>query len=682
LDLTSATFEFPDLGTRTNVILIGGRNGFGKTTLFEALAFGLFGRDGLPLVLRAGVAGDEQRLTQNFSSFVERALYSGALAAGRTSCSIELKFVDENGEPIEIVRKWYFTDAGKLRQGEGAEELRIFEGKARAVVNPPRNEPDWDGWYRDWISRKFLPTSLASFFLFDGEAASIYAERDMGEQVRQGISGLLGLNWLEQLGKDLRNYAANKRTQLPKDASTENIAKLDSAIQGMLEELESADRRREQLEIELSGNEREREALTRELAGYGSGTRAQFEELAREKADYEKQYGTAEDKLRGISEMDLPLALCGQKLRDRVSMRLDQEYKREQWQATTSQREERTSQVIGLLDEQLSEVKPPLIDEQERAVRAAVQKALERLWFPPPKDVADSYRHPHARGPMLQRVLDRLEKAEVVSAQTVNELLDAMNKISAKLRETSSAIRQTEGSAPILDGKRERVIELNSKIGELNRSVGEISNLKQSRGTDIQNKRGELARLTAHLDQTEKPARLATRADQVADMITGLMDEAWPGQTQQVADEMTQAIRSMAHKNDYLDHVEIDGDGAVALLAPSGNDLRERDLSAGEKQIFTQALFSAVATVSGREFPLVVDTPLGRLDEQHRLNVLKHLANRRGQVILISTDTEVVDRYLEAIQAKIAKAYIIRHETKGGIGRSWPEEGYFEGQVI
>ena len=78
----------------------------------------------------------------------------------------------------------------------------------------------------------------------------------------------------------------------------------------------------------------------------------------------------------------------------------------------------------------------------------------------------------------------------------------------------------------------------------------------------------------------------------------------------------------------------------------------------------------------------MVDTPLGRLDDQHRLNVLKHLASRNGQVILISTDTEVVNQYLDAIRTKVAKAYIIRNGTRGGIARSWPEEGYFEGQEI
>jgi DNA sulfur modification protein DndD len=136
----------------------------------------------------------------------------------------------------------------------------------------------------------------------------------------------------------------------------------------------------------------------------------------------------------------------------------------------------------------------------------------------------------------------------------------------------------------------------------------------------------------------------------------------------------------MAHRNDYLREVRITDDGSVVLSAPDGRDLRQWDLSAGEKQIFTQALFSSIAEVSERSFPLVIDTPLGRLDENHRLNVLKHVSSRNGQVILISTDTEVVGAFLAAIKNKVGKLYIIRTKVEGGVARSWVEEGYFDGQ--
>ena len=115
------------------------------------------------------------------------------------------------------------------------------------------------------------------------------------------------------------------------------------------------------------------------------------------------------------------------------------------------------------------------------------------------------------------------------------------------------------------------------------------------------------------------------------------------------------------------------------MLNSDGNELRGFDLSAGEKQIFSQALLYAVMFVSGRRFPLVIDTPLGRLDIQHRMGVLKHLTERDQQVILLSTDTEVVGEYLHEIEPHVQKKYLVQFEVVGEIGQSSVRTGYFGG---
>lgn len=283
---------------------------------------------------------------------------------------------------------------------------------------------------------------------------------------------------------------------------------------------------------------------------------------------------------------------------------------------------------------------------------------------------------------MLQRVLDRLRDAKAVSSASIVELLETMESSSAKLREVSAVIRSTEGATPQVEEKRDQLNEVNTKVGLMREERDSLTNMVKSRGADLEQKRRELGRLTGHLDQSERPAQLAGRAEQVAEMLGNLVDEAWPLQSEAVAEAMTRSVRAMAHRSDYLREVTINEDGDVELASPDGRDLRQYDLSAGEKQIFTQALFSAIAEVSERTFPLVVDTPLGRLDENHRLNVLKHITSRKGQVILISTDTEVVGQFLAAIRSKVAKFYIIRNKVDGGVARSWCEEGYFDGQGV
>jgi DNA sulfur modification protein DndD len=88
----TARLDIPAPTEGKNIVLIGGKNGFGKTTLFEALALGLYGRDGIRLILRAGAAIDEDRRAMNFREFMGRSLNRTALRNGLYDCRIELGF--------------------------------------------------------------------------------------------------------------------------------------------------------------------------------------------------------------------------------------------------------------------------------------------------------------------------------------------------------------------------------------------------------------------------------------------------------------------------------------------------------------------------------------------------------------------------------------------------------------
>lgn len=103
------------------------------------------------------------------------------------------------------------------------------------------------------------------------------------------------------------------------------------------------------------------------------------------------------------------------------------------------------------------------------------------------------------------------------------------------------------------------------------------------------------------------------------------------------------------------------------MLSHRGEDLHEIEKSAGASQVFTQALIWAITHVSGQDFPFVVDTPLARLSRNQRLGVLTTFTDRPGQVILLSTDEEVVDDKLEAIRDRVAAAFQLRVRNDDGV---------------
>ena len=125
--------------------------------------------------------------------------------------------------------------------------------------------------------------------------------------------------------------------------------------------------------------------------------------------------------------------------------------------------------------------------------------------------------------------------------------------------------------------------------------------------------------------------------------------------------------------------VVIDRDNfRISLYDPNGKFLPKQRLSAGEKQLLAIALLWGLARVSGRNLPIAIDTPLGRLDSSHRSNLVeRYFPAASHQVILLSTDTEIGELEVTKLreQEAITLAYLLKYHPD--TGKTTVESGYF-----
>ncbi len=660
----NASFEFPMPKKGRNVTLIRAPNEYGKTSFFEAVVLGMFGREGLLLVPRARVAktGErDERQKVTYSHFLEGTLHKRAI---QKSCSVTLEFEDDDGVPIELTRKWHFNQNGRHKLYE--DELLIFEDTGRRPVSPPVTETDQDAWFRDFIARTFIPHNVAEFFLFDGEQVQRYAKHGMTKQIRQGIEGLLGLQVLKSLKESLQQYAHNIRSNST-STSDKTVKEVEADISRLENEINQQQTIIDQAENLLPGLQKESDDIVMQLGRGGEVTAAMVAELATEEQRFRSEAERCTEQLMKLLSGDISLALAGSALRNETIARMRSEDIREQWESGLNQGSANLERYLRDLSGRLQKLEPPVTGDMQKEVVQAAQDAWRALWHPPPTECAEEYLHSGLTSSSRSQAIEHLEKVGSLSVEKLTSLesnrSDAIDTAEKKKRERLT----TEQKAPETEQLSRRLEELIEEITAFKSERDSAQRSVDSMEGELAGKRQEFGRYVESQGRSEPELKRAAQADAIAKLIDDILSDAVPTQVNSVAKAMTKAWKKMAQSSEHVDRIEITPQCEIKVLNKRGENLHEIEQSAGASQIFTQALIWAITHVSGQNFPFIVDTPLARLSRQHRLGVLNTFLDRKGQVILLSTDEEVIDDKLDAIRNRIAVAYQLRLRRNDGV---------------
>lgn len=671
-----AEFNFPEPQNGENIVLIGGMNGFGKTSILEALYLCLYGKDAMAHLARAGLKLEDVR---GYPTFLERAFNGEARRASEDVMSVRVVVNRTKSKAIDVLRRWYF----RTSTGNWIEDEAVVREITRGVPGVPKTDGKAGFQLGDLLDDQFVPAHIAPFFFFDGEEVKKLADQSRIEQVKQGLEGLLGIVLLRNLAERLRSFENAKRAGIA-SVDHESIDKMLEALTADEAKLDALKRDEEESKTKLAALKDERTSLFERIAaaGGGGGDIATVKDLVEEREQYRSAQRDTQKALERILAEKLPFHLMPRSLLAEFKKQLQREVALVAWEtecrALQPKRDKFERAFLGADEPAIT---PALTDAQIAAMKARIETAWASLFHPPPTDCADKLVHSYLHEGLRERALQFLDSISV-GQQDVHDLLSSQREHQERIEELNRKIHRVEGidrDGTLAELKRQ-LSDINSGIEELESRLKDDAREIIGLEVTVGNTRARYNQESKRRDESSPVRQLLSKSERVRMVIDEVVPHLFPLKVQSLANAMTRVYKQLAHK-DQVSKIVIENDGTTRILSKTNREI-VFDRSAGENQIFATALIAGLAEVSGVRAPMVVDTPLGRLDSRHRENIFKFwTSNLDRQVILLSQDEEIDESFYARIHDNVCATFLLEHEDVGdGIGRTTVTEGkYFGG---
>ncbi|BAY89454.1 MULTISPECIES: DNA sulfur modification protein DndD [unclassified Tolypothrix] len=614
------------------IILLGGMNGGGKTTLMDAIRLALYGHR----------AQCSTRGNLSYSDFLTQCVNSKTDPVEKTRIELLFEHI-ENDKPVKyrVVRTW------EKNPKDGKDHLGILDAHEwldTALVNI------WDEYIEN-----LLPVGISNLFLFDGEQVKELAEQEIPPPiVVDAISGLLGLELADRLAVDLDILVNRKRKELADTKDLANIEEIEEKLQELQEAYHQESQSITSLQENLTAAEaRQQEAVHKFISEGGkiAGERSQLEKKKQERI-------TETEKIRqslcDLSAEFLPLGLITPLLNQAYNQG-EEEFRIQQAKVAHDLLIERDKKLLNLINQlaieqaAVTQIKEFISQENQDLDNAAIAEP----WLLADTETLhqlDNVIHHH------------LEYAKTKAKDKITLLNSQEEEIITLERQIQTAASPEEYQRLVdeLQQAQQQVAEAKAAWEITKRRLDELA-------TEIENTKKDLENYTDTSLKLQNKGHIIESAVRVQETLKLFRKKLTLRKLNKLEVEVTECFRYLLHKSDLVHRVAIDTNTfSLSLYDLNGKPVPKHRLSAGEKQLLAIAFLWGLARVSGRRLPVAIDTPLGRLDSSHRSNLVeRYFPSASHQVILLSTDTEIGKKEVETLRENeaIAHEYLLDYNS-------------------
>jgi len=629
------------------IILCGGTNGAGKTTLFESIMLCLYGQNSF-----------EQKTTQK--QYHDKILgkihrYLGTKkAADEASIIIGFQFAHE-GKIVEyqVMRMWQNND-GKIDETFTIKKKNLSDEKFVKL-----DSIEESGW--QIFIEQLIPKGIVKLFFFDGEQIQKIAdEGEVDNHIKSSFDALLGLDLVKQLINDigltlLRNSKGETKKIL------EEIDRLTIEKKESEEKIISFHDKQVDLETKIGFLQKEVDVQEVNFKKIGGQFAKKREELTIEKVRLGSKLENVEKEIRELCSDTLPFSLIPKQMEEiKNEIKADQQKMQDSFEKSILEKN-----FQDLLDNIKSESFLPNITND---VRQNVTKQIDELL----KNKIESVSNPtkttyNLSADDMNHTIQLIDDINTSSEQKIEALVKSYNIIVNTLEQIKVGL----DSAPSED----EFGPIFSKLTQTTRDLGELQNELEHNGMLEAQEKSLVAlvnskirtNLTKKYEDKKRMSGLEIGSN-VQDVLEDYAKSLRSKKLELLESYILDKLQVLLHKKNFVEKISIDRETfQVKLYKGNDDEITKNMLSKGELQMYATAVVWGLALTSGRPLPFMIDTPLARLDEEHRNSIVEEFyPNASHQTIILSTDSEVNFEYYQKLEPHISRSFVIQYDSDKG----------------
>ena len=596
------------------VTIVYGENMAGKTSLLNAIRYALYGHT----MTRGAQRGN-----------LLDAVNLEAIAEGRYGFKITL-FFEHDGISYELTRVACAKDPEREPENDSDFDEQVFLRRDSVDVGPTAG---------DAILANVMPEQISRFFLFDGELLQTYEQlvRDEsveGPQIKESIERILGLPFLTNAREHAEELKKDAERQEGKAAARNNSTKEIGKY------LNEANARRDALAADLVRMTDEKTAVESEQRSLQANIAKH--ERAKALLDEKDEIRVKTDELEGRVSRNLEFVRGHMTeswrwtLKDKIKNLRDaeqNEISELQSRITNIQAEK---QLVGLQKKAADDGRCPTCNQ---SLEASVAHAILENLNEPATEICESDIDRLKYLQLRQECADKYLFDE--GSTTVEAIFELIDDLTVNIIANKARMRDLTELTKDVDDRDVR--QLFAELSRLSNDLSILTEGIKEQKRKVDEEEVNINKLTSEIKRIGSPTLAKDQFrrelyDQLRSLFGEAVSEYRDRLKDRVEEDATRIFLSLTSESEYSG-LRINDNYGLTIVHEDGEDIPVR--SAGAEHTVALSLMGALQCNASLKGPIIIDSPFGRLDEEHTANTLEALPAFSDQIVLLAFRREL-----------------------------------------